>query len=221
MFELPLFPLQNVLFPGMTLNLHIFEERYKEMINLCIETRQPFGVVLIKEGAEALGPLATPHMIGCTAQIVRMLPRGEGRMDISTVGQERFLIQSLKYNRPYLVGEVELHPLPDDEPTRLTKAGNQLRPWVERYLEILSKVGNIPFNPQQLPNDPLQLGYLAAAILQQISMEQKQSLLTLDRPLKFLSEVRSIYRREVTLLDMMMERANNGTSSENGPFSVN
>jgi Lon protease-like protein len=224
MFELPLFPLQSVLFPGMTINLHIFEERYKEMINLCIETRQPFGVVLIQDGVEALGPLANPHVIGCTAQIVRMLPRGEGRMDISAVGQERFLIQRLSHDRSYLTCQAELYPLANDDPLRLMKAGNRLRPWVERYLEILSKVGNIPFNPQQLPNDPLQLGYLAAAILQQISMEQKQDLLASNEAVDLLKDIRSIYFREVTLLDMMLERANNtnsNTNLENGSFSVN
>jgi uncharacterized protein len=219
MFELPLFPLQSVLFPGMTINLHIFEERYKEMINLCIENRQPFGVVLIREGIEASGPLASPHMIGCTAQIARMLPRGEGRMDISAVGQERFLIHGLKFDRPYLVGDVELYPLPQDNPADVEKAGTRLRPWVERYLEILSKVGNIPLNPQQLPHDALQLGYLAAAILQQISLEQKQDLLAINQGVQLLSEIRSIYHREVTLLDMMLDRANQ--NPDTGPFSVN
>ncbi len=221
MFELPLFPLQSVLFPGMTLNLHIFEDRYKEMINLCVETRQPFGVVLIKEGLEALGPLARPHLIGCTAQILRMLPRSEGRMDISAVGQERFTIQTLHHDRSYLVGTVESLPLINTDPAKVTRVGTRLRPWVERYLEILSKVGNIPFNPQQLPPDPIQLGYLAAAILQQISNEQKQTLLELNQAADLLTEIRAIYHREVTLLDMMLERANNTTPPENGPFSVN
>lgn len=221
MFELPLFPLQSVLFPGMTLNLHIFEDRYKEMINLCIETRQPFGVVLIQEGMEALGPLAKPHLIGCTAQIVRMLPRGEGRMDISAVGHDRFIIRSLNYERPYLVGLVDLHPLEGGDPARMMQEGNRLRPWVERYLEILSRVGNIPFNPQQLPSDPLQLGYLAASILQQLSLDQKQDLLAAEQAVEMLTEIRSIYRREVTLLDMMLERANSPARSESGTFSDN
>ena len=60
MLELPLFPLNTVLFPGMPLNLHIFEERYKRMMQACIESSKPFGVVLIKQGLEAHGPLADP-----------------------------------------------------------------------------------------------------------------------------------------------------------------
>lgn len=219
MFELPLFPLESVLFPGMSINLHIFEDRYKQMINLCIETRQPFGVVLIEEGLAQHGALAKPYMIGCTAHITRMQPRGQGRMDINAIGQDRFVIQSLNYDHPYLVGMVELSPITQDEPARLAHAGNSLRPWVERYLEILAKVGNLPFNSQQLPADPIQLGYLAAAILQQISQTQKQDLLAAETAIDMLKNIRSIYYREVALLDMMVHRADSGP--ENETFSQN
>jgi len=219
MFELPLFPLESVLFPGMSINLHIFEERYKQMINLCIETRQPFGVVLIEEGIAQHGALAKPYLIGCTAQITRMQPRAQGRMDINAIGQDRFRIESLNYDRPYLVGMVERYPIEQGVEKSLNHAGNSLRPWVERYLEILAKVGNLPFNTQQLPADPVQLGYLAAAILQQISQLQKQDLLAAESAVEMLKNIRSIYYREVTLLDMMVHRADSGP--ENETFSQN
>jgi Lon protease-like protein len=220
MFELPLFPLESVLFPGMSINLHIFEDRYKQMINLCIENRQPFGVVLIEEGVAQYGALAKPYMIGCTAHITRMQPRGQGRMDINAIGQDRFRIDSLNYDRPYLVGMVDLYPISQDDAARLDHAGSSLRPWVERYLEILAKVGNLPFNTQQLPADPIQLGYLAAAILQQISQLQKQELLEAESAVEMLKNIRSIYYREVTLLDMMIQRADSG-GTENETFSQN
>ena len=61
--EMPLFPLKNVvLFPGMVLALHIFEPRYREMINRCIDDRTPFGVALIAEGQE-VGMAAKPHAV--------------------------------------------------------------------------------------------------------------------------------------------------------------
>ena len=67
MITLPLFPLNTVLFPGIPVHLHIFEERYKEMISQCLEARVPFGVVLIKSGPEALGPAAAGggYVPGC------------------------------------------------------------------------------------------------------------------------------------------------------------
>lgn len=70
--RLSLFPLNSVLFLGMPLRLRIFEERYKEMINACIDQEKPFGVVLIKEGREALGTLAKPYSIGTIAHITEV-----------------------------------------------------------------------------------------------------------------------------------------------------
>ena len=65
---LPLFPLNTVLFPNMVLPLHVFEERYKLMINTCLAQDKPFGVVLIYSGTEAGGP-AVPHSVGTVARI--------------------------------------------------------------------------------------------------------------------------------------------------------
>ena len=79
MFELPLFPLNTVLFPGMPLTLHIFEDRYKLMIGKCIQERQPFGVVLIRRGLEALGPVADTHSVGCMAFIRQVERLEQGR----------------------------------------------------------------------------------------------------------------------------------------------
>jgi Lon protease-like protein len=97
MFELPLFPLNTVLFPGMPLPLRIFEERYKLMIRFCIENNQPFGVVLIRQGLEALGRLAEPYEIGCTARIIEVEPLAKGQMNISTLGEKRFRICQLTH----------------------------------------------------------------------------------------------------------------------------
>lgn len=220
MVELPLFPLGSVLFPGVPLNLHIFEERYKQMITLCLQRREPFGVVLIREGREALGPLAKPHLIGCTAQIVGMQPLGQGRMFISAVGRERFRVSTLSYDRPYLVGAVELIPITRLDPDRLTERANQLRLLVDRYLEIVSQVGNIELNTDQLPDEPVQLAYWASALLPHISQSQKQALLDTENAEKLISQVRSIYRRELALLEMMVGQRD--TKSDNdSSFSLN
>ena len=60
MVEIPLFPLNTVLFPNMPLSLHIFEPRYKIMVEQCLSREEPFGVALIQKGREALGPLPEP-----------------------------------------------------------------------------------------------------------------------------------------------------------------
>jgi Lon protease-like protein len=202
----------------MPINLHIFEDRYKEMMSLCIDTRQPFGVVLIRQGEEALGPLAEPHPIGCTAQITQVERLAEGRMNIIAVGLERFQILALNHEKPYLVGRVKLLPFGSADAHTMEQAGQQLRPWVERYLAVLSRVlDNEEFDATRLPDDPLALAYLAAAVVQ-IPAAQKQTLLATDQAAEFISDIRTVYRREVALLKAMVARDKPG---DFGQFSMN
>ena len=104
--ELPLFPLNAVLFPGATLPLHIFEERYKQMIRRCLEERTPFGVLLIRRGS-AVGEPAEPFETGTTAHIARVEHLQEGRMNLICLGGRRFRLLKTLRSEPYLVGEVE------------------------------------------------------------------------------------------------------------------
>ena len=102
---LPLFPLQVVLFPRTPLPLHIFEDRYKEMIGEAIRTNTEFGVVLAGEKGIA--------NTGCTAIVDRVLERhADGKLDLITGGRRRFEIQSLDQEKSYLRGVVEFF---DDE----------------------------------------------------------------------------------------------------------
>ena len=105
--ELPLFLLNAVLFPGATLPLHIFEERYKLLISNCLDREEPFGVILIRSGSE-VGELAEPFDIGTTARIAHVRQLEEGRLNVICVGGQRFRTTSLQRDQPYLVGEVEL-----------------------------------------------------------------------------------------------------------------
>jgi len=103
---LPLFPLNLVLFPSVSLPLHIFEERYKEMIGEVIVGKSEFGVLY----ADA----DTVANVGCTAKVVKEIQRyDDGRMDILTVGLRRFEVTRLQRDRTYLQGEVHFFK---DEP---------------------------------------------------------------------------------------------------------
>lgn len=216
MYELPLFPLNTVLFPGMPLKLHIFEERYKLMIRHCYDAGQPFGVTLIRTGEE-VGGSADPFPTGCTALITELEPLPGGRMNIMAVGQERFVIHSLKQDQPYLVGVVETRPLANPGGENLERSGKTLRVWVQKYLKILSDASETPFDTNQLPGDPLRLAYLASFLLN-IPGEQKQDLLDINQADELMSNLRSIYRREVTLLDAMVKPQQ---ADDIGPFSSN
>lgn len=130
--ELPLFPLNTVLFPGAMLPLHIFEPRYRTMIGECIEYERPFGVVLIEQGPE-VGEGAVPHRVGATAQITGVERMPDGRMNIVCVGQDRFRIVETSSARPYLLGHVDLLASSDGDTAEAERAADRVR---ERYLRF-------------------------------------------------------------------------------------
>jgi Lon protease-like protein len=200
MFDLPLFPLNTVLFPGAPLKLRIFEPRYLKMIGICIEKNQPFGVVLNKEGVEAQGSLAKPYSIGCSARITQVEELPAGQMNIIVVGKERFRILSLDAtNQPYLTGKVELYPLQPGEIQSTQAVGERLHTWLDRYLKAFSWATSVKLDVSQLPQDPVSFACMAATILQ-IPFEQKQKLLAIENALDFIMAVENIFRRELALL---------------------
>lgn len=216
MFELPLFPLNTVLFPGAPLNLHIFEPRYQRMIGMCLREHRPFGVALIRRGQEALGALAEPYDVGCTATIVHHQPLEQGRMNIVGLGGERFRLQAVdRQSAPYLVGECEEMPLAPAQQD-LSEAGRDLRQRVERFITTALAAGNV-FDMQQIPDKPVELAYLAAALLQ-IAPHQKQELLELNKPEDLLLHTRRLYAREQPLLEAMLSHRSPPNTM---PFSQN
>jgi uncharacterized protein len=218
MFEIPLFPLSTVLFPTTPVHLHIFESRYLQMIRKCIQHRLPFGVVLIQHGREALGPLADPYLVGCTAEIVQVEKLSQERLNIIAIGRERFQIRSLDSNsHPYLVGRVDHYPLQTIEPSEFDRAGKELRLWVERYYNILMASETVSTKPRELPADTMELAYLAASLLQS-SPVQKQSLLEVQDDGQFYSMLLSMLRREIALLQSIKV---NKKASGQEPFSSN
>jgi uncharacterized protein len=246
MFELPLFPLNTVLFPGMPLELHIFEERYKLMINKCLDKHKPFGVVLIRHGRAEQDSLAESYSVGCTAHITQMNPLDEGRMNIVAIGHERFRILSVKRDQPYLTGMVENYPLREEKAPDVLPLSQKLRPLLKQFLQVMDKAGQVQFRSQRLPQNPIALAYLAAVLLQipnvqqqallssMISSErpivnrsgnwrtfitQQQLLLEADQAARFIQDLCTIYSREVALLDFINQQQDKDNQSN--PFSWN
>jgi len=136
--ELPLFPLNTVLCPGIALPLHIFEDRYRALVRHCIDTTSPFGIVLIREGREVgTGAIAFTG-IGTIAEIRDAGKYEDGRFDLLVVGTRRFEIRRvLSGRRPYLVAEVEvLDEHVGDEEAAHRLAMTATRHFVS-YLELL------------------------------------------------------------------------------------
>jgi Lon protease-like protein len=136
--ELPLFPLNTVLLPGVALPLHIFEERYRLMIGRCLERREPFGVVLIRQGQETGSGEIRLADVGTVARIRQASRYADGRMDLVTVGIRRFRIDTLHAGRePYLLGEVTVLDEPFGSAEDLAQLSQRVGRNFLRYLELL------------------------------------------------------------------------------------
>ena len=208
MFELPLFPLNSVIFPGTPIILHIFEDRYKAMFKECMKEHKPFGVTLIKEGVEANGPLATPYDIGCTARITMVEQLKDDRMNIIAIGGERFKVANLNYDREYLVGDVDIMPLLFENRESLGEQKAQLRPWVDRYIELMLEADLTNSKMDHFPADPIEFVYQAAYLLQ-IPNGQKQQLLETEHAVDLMSSLIDYYRREVALFKNILKSRRN------------
>lgn len=203
--ELPLFPLNTVLFPGQVLPLHIFEPRYQQMIRHCLAEDLSFGVVLIRKGREVNDETAEPHAVGTVARIIESTHASDGTIDIVSVGIERFRIQRLIHDQPYLRGEVANFPLIDgDGEAGLETLASTVSSKVSRYIELIAEAAGLRIELDEMPETPRQVGYLAAVAMQ-IDNAEKQQLLgtaSLDDILR--AEV--VYlNRENALLKWMIE----------------
>jgi Lon protease-like protein len=137
--EIPLFPLHTVLCPGIVLPLHIFEERYRAMTRHCLDTGEPFGVVLIRDGREVGTDGATTLAgVGAFAEIREAGRYPDGRFDLLAAATGRFSIESVDAGRePYLVANVNaLDDRVGDEPRAERLAAAAIRRFV-RYLDLM------------------------------------------------------------------------------------
>jgi len=174
--ELPLFPLNLVLFPGMDLPLHIFEERYKSMIGQCLTDNLPFGVVLIKEGLE-VGSAAEPERIGTSARVLRSELLDEGRMNIMTKGARRFGIGEIIQREPHVVGRVRFFvELEGEGCSDLVLQIN------DEYVALVKNLAALTggyTSRVTVPEDPVELSYAIAGNLE-LETHLRQSLLVTE-----------------------------------------
>lgn len=215
---LPLFPLNTVLFPGMPLNLHIFEPRYKLMIGECMKENQPFGVVLIEEGNE-VGSGATIYRVGTKAQIMQVRKYANGEMDIATLGRERFLVESVQDNKPYMTGKTTDFPLGWSDPEKISAVVARVRDQFRAYLDIFSTLGEVNIDLNDLPTSPMELAFLTAVVLH-MPMKEKQHLLAAPDLAALLRLERRMLTRETFILRELVEKGPR-YRDDNAPFSAN
>lgn len=186
--EVPLFPLNTVLFPGGPLSLRIFEPRYLDMVAERMRSDKPFGVCLIREGQEA-GDAAMPHEIGTFARISDFQELDDGLLGIAAVGEGRFrVISSRVLPNRLLVGRLE--PLPAEPEKSLSEEYAAIPDLVRT---LIDRTGP-PY--EDLPkryDDPTWLGYRLAEVLP-IPLTRKQHFLELENPLLRLDQIGEVLR---------------------------
>ena len=192
--ELPLFPLPLVLFPNMMLPLHIFEERYKSLVNLCLEGGRRFGIVLAGEQNETTGEARTAR-IGCAARIVRVERLPDGRMNIEVLGEERFRILDSHENQPFRTGVVEDFADAPTDSTRLAGLRDEVQELLSEFLRLhLRRMRREA--TFALPDDPTTLSFMASCVLP-IDNRSKQTLLEFSDTALRLGATRDILDAEV------------------------
>ncbi len=202
--ELPLFPLPEVvLFPGRPLPLHIFEFRYRIMMNTILEYDRRFGVLKIDPNT---GEIAD---VGCCAEILHCQRLPDDRMKMLTIGQQRFRVLEYVREKPYRVGLVEW--IEDKPPTQ------DLRPMAREVENLLRDVVHLSAKlteqkielPDDLPQLPIELSYWVASNLygvaseQQALLETQDTLARLQREAEILTSTRNHLAARTALKDVL------------------
>jgi len=218
---LPLFPLGSVLYPGLVLPLHIFEDRYRQLVADLLAGPEPrqFGVIAIRHGRETgIGGVSELYATGCTAVLQRAERHDDGQYDLITVGAERFKLLGLRdtgdeaepadpgdnvseadKQGPYLSGDVQM--LPDEVGDEAEAA--VVLPVVQRafrsYLGLLAERGGAQITIPELPDEPMLMSYLVAAAVV-ADLPEKQQLLEEPDALRRLVAERKLLTREMQML---------------------
>lgn len=201
--EIPLFPLNVVLFPGMVLPLHIFEPRYRQMIADCQQQELEFGVVLVQPESTFLRE--EPYAIGTMAAIRDLDRMEDGRLNIIAMGTRRFRILSQHRKKPYLSGFVEFYEDVSEPFDDLLSTDKQARSLFADYIDLLLKAANEKDVKAELPPDPEALSYFIAYFLD-LEREQQQHFLELTSTLQRLKEEVAILRHEVPFLRQILSK---------------
>jgi len=218
---LPLFPLGAVLYPGMLLPLHIFEDRYRQLVRDLLDEAEPrrFGVIAIRKGRETgIDGVHSLYEIGCTATMRRVEERDDGRFDIVTVGTQRFRLLTLDQERPYLRGEVEMLAEETADPALAGAAVAGVQAAFREYLDALTEWGGATVRLEELPDEPELLSYVVAAAMV-IDLPERQALLAEPDSLHRLAMQRVLLSRETAMLRTTTSRP--VPDLRNTPYSPN
>jgi Lon protease-like protein len=196
--QLPLFPLNTVLYPGMPLPLHIFEERYRRLLRIRAAEETVFGVILVKSTNATEVPLGM-YSIGTAARLVSRRSKPDGRADIVVTGTRRFRVEAENWSAGYCIADIsyledELGD-PDNVDTLLEVTTQQFA----RYVEGITRVTGRRFGGVRISADPNEAAYDLTTRLPLHTWE-RQRILEMETTEARLDALRVLIDREVSLL---------------------
>ncbi len=199
--QLPIFPLNTVVFPGVTVPLHVFEDRYRALVHhlltIADKPQRLFGIVAIREGYEVgTHGVQSVHRVGCVVQMTSVDPYPDGRFDIEVVGRRRLRLDGLDTSGAYLVGDVESVEEPEDHSPAALAEARRAQETFTRYRRQLSDLRGDEVLDGGLPQDPEYLSYsLAATCL--LTLSERQALLEAPTAVERLIMLRHTLREEM------------------------
>jgi Lon protease-like protein len=204
--ELPIFPLNTVLFPGGRLPLHIFEERYKLMVSRCVERGEPFGVCLIRQGNDAGDAAVEPFRVGTTAHIRELQELDEGRLNIVCTGGQRFAIREITCPTPYIIAGVE--PIASEECAgpAATVLAEETGALLADYVRLNLAMTNQWARSIEMPSEPGALSDYVGGVLA-VDLGAKQRLLEQTSPVLRLQAEVEILHAAISQLTSRVEVA--------------
>ena len=219
--DIPLFPLNTVLFPGMMLPLHIFENRYKAMLKYCLAESVDFGVVLLKSG-RAEGPLTDDiHQVGTTATIKQVDALSGERFNIVSTGSRRFQIIEPHHGRyPFLSATIEYFPVEGKDSPEALKLANRVAPLIQKILRLFKETKGERFRFSNIPSDPLTLAYLAGVVLP-VENHEKQRILDQPDLVDMLKLEHEMLKYETIILEIINNTRPSWATEEELPYYPN
>ena len=214
-YFLRLFPLEAVvLFPGTELPLMVFEPRYRQLIQECLDTQEPFGVVLLRSGNGVGDAEAMPHEVGTTAHIKQVEELDEDRLRVTAMGRDRFRVASFSNDQPYLSAQVEY--LPQDPGRQVpSELVQRVKDVSMQCVQALVALRGGYAREVALPDAPEELSYLVALLLQGRRRTQQRLLETDSTQERLTAEAELLAQTLPRLRGQVEERWQSGRFSGN------
>ena len=214
-FRLPVFPLPLVLLPGAPLPLHIFEPRYRAMLEDCLAGDRRFGILFRPESAGETE--LAPGDVGCVAHIERVRPLPDGRSNILVTGQERFALAGwMETPHPYHVVSATPYTDHQEAPDDLVPLAGEVTALFLRAARAARTLASDPDPVPKLPDDPGAMSFSVAAYID-LPPEFRQKLLASRSPGERLRELRRLLRRAVAPIESRAAVHTQARSNGSGP----